>query len=252
VVRLRPLFLARFTASLLGQTMLASEISGKHYGGVLDPTGLEDIIRDSIAFPAITEHLRNGLLHGVTVSATHIGTGTTVVFVARGEKGLPRWARDRKVVPQRVELRLEHSLASAAIPLMFPAVSLDGEFYCDGGLRQNVPLSPARHLGADGLIVVNPRYTYEVAPPELPNHRETVPGPWFLIGKALNALLLDRVENDIERLQRINAILLAGQRRYGPDFIRELNQAMARSPHPPPSEGGSGGPGLRPMAAMLI
>jgi NTE family protein len=251
VVRLRPLFLARFTASLLGRETLASEISGKRYGGLLDPTGLEEIIRTSIRFPAITEHLRSGLLSGVSVSATHIATGMTKVFVARAEKGLPRWSRDRKVVPQRTELRIEHSLASAAIPLMFPAVAVDGEFYCDGGLRQNVPLSPARHLGADGLIVVNPRYTYDIPLPELPKSTQTLPGPWTLVGKTLNALLLDRVETDIERLQRINSILLAGQRRYGPTFIAEINKAMHKSSEPSDSDG-EAGPGLRPMAAILI
>jgi NTE family protein len=252
VVRLHPSFLARFTASLLGRALAHAEPSGKRYGGILDPTGLEEIIRASIPFPRITEHLRSGLLSGVTVSATHIGTGTTVVFVARGEKGLPRWSRDRKVVPQRVELRLEHSLASAAIPLMFPAVSIDGEFYCDGGLRQNVPLSPARHLGADGLIVINPRYTYEIDLPDLPSSAPgLLPGPWFLIGKALNALLLDRVETDIDRLRRINSILLAGQRRYGPEFIPEINKVLGHSPGQK-AEDGAIGPGLRPMAAMLI
>jgi len=242
VVRLHPFHLARFTASLLGKPTPHIE-RGKRYGGLIDPSGLEAVIRATIPFSRIREHLRSGLLEGVTISATHIATGTTVVFVARAPEGLPRWSRDRKVVAVRTELRLEHSLASAAIPLMFPAVSVDGEFYCDGGLRQNVPLSPARHLGADGLLVINPRYTYEVPLPALPSSEPELPGPWSLIGKALNALLLDRVETDIDRLRRINSILLAGQRRYGSEFIDQINQAMGE---------GEPGQGLRPLAAMLI
>lgn len=251
VVRLHPTFLARFTASLLGRPMPHGEPSGKRYGGLLDPTGLEEIIRSSIPFPAITQHLRSGLLHGVTVSATQVATGTTSVFVARRDPGLPRWSLDRKVVPQRVELRIEHSLASAAIPLMFPAVAIDGEFYCDGGLRQNVPLSPARHLGADGLIVIHPRYNYQIDLPELPTSAQQLPSPWFLLGKAMNSLLLDRVETDIDRLRRINAILLAGKRRYGPEFLTEINKALGYSAGQTGTDGESG-PGLRPMAALLI
>jgi NTE family protein len=246
VVRLHPMHLMRFAASFLTTLPVSSDLRGKRYGGLIDPSGMEAIIKANISFPRITEHLRSGLLYGLSVSTTHIATGTTVVFVARGTEGVPkRWSRDRKLLVQRSELRIEHALASAAIPLMFPAVNIDGEFYCDGGLRQNVPLSPGRHLGADGLIVINPRYTYEI-----PLHvRQTaqkqrqLPGPWFLIGKALNALLLDRVENDIERLQRINSILLAGQRRYGPEFIEEINKTLAvKEP----------GRYLRPMAALLI
>lgn len=243
VVRLHPLYLARFTASVFGRGPASELKSGARHGGLIDPKGLEAIISETVAFPRITEHLRSGLLHGVTISTTHIATGTTVVFVARGPDGLPRWSRDRKVSPRRTELRLEHALASAAIPLMFPAVNIEDEYYCDGGLRQNIPLSPARHLGADGVLVINPRYTYDTPLLPLPSSPPVMPGPWFLIGKALNALLLDRIENDIDRLQRINTILLAGQRRYGDEFITEINAAMGkRDPDV----------GLRPMAALLI
>lgn len=37
-------------------------------------------------------------------------------------------------------IRLEHVLASAALPPMFPPVEVDGEFYWDGGLVSNTPL----------------------------------------------------------------------------------------------------------------
>ena len=244
VMLLRPGYVARFVGSLLGRQTSAEETAGTRYGGLIDPVGMEAVIRGGIAFPRIAEHLRSGLLHGVTVSATHVSTGTTVVFVGSQHSGPKHWSSDRKVVAQRVELQLEHALASAAIPLMFPAVRIGGDFYCDGGLRMNVPLSPARHLGADGILVINPRYMYErpLPPPPTPT-QAALPGPWFLIGKALNALLLDRVENDIERLQRINRILLAGERRFGSNFINELNDEMGyRHPHP----------GLRPLASILI
>ena len=46
-----------------------------------------------------------------------------------------------------------HVLASAAIPLLFPAVKVAGEFYTDGGLRQNTPMSPAIRLGADKVLL---------------------------------------------------------------------------------------------------
>ena len=79
--------------------------------------------------------------------------------------------------------------------------------------------------------------------PELPDPQARMPGPAFLVGKALNSLLLDRVENDIERLQRINELLLAGQRRYGPEFVPEINRAMG---HHDPERG------LRPLRALLV
>ena len=244
VVRMNPSHITKFLRSALSTPPLQSEVTDERYGGLIDPVGMEHIIRDSIPFGRIEEHLRRRLLTGVTVSATHIATGNTVVFVSRSEPGLPRWSRDPKVVARRVQLRNAHALASAAIPLMFPAVRIDGEFYCDGGLRQNVPLSPARHLGADRVLVISPRFIDEVPPmPEAPDPEARMPGPMFLVGKALNALLLDRVENDIERLQRINDLLLAGQRRYGPEFLSEINRAMG---HTDPERG------LRPLRALLV
>lgn len=211
-------------------------------GGVLDGTPLEVLLQKAIPFERIQGHLRSGRLHALSVSTTHVKSGRTVVFIQRAEEGLPPWREDATIVPRLVRLRESHALASGAIPFLFPAVRIDGEFYCDGGLRQNVPLSPARRLGADGLIVVNPRY---IGPhgTEMPSGTvEPYPGPLFLLGKALNAILLDRIDADIDRLERINRILDAGTRRYGSTFVHDLNDALGKDP----------GGGLRPLRAVLI
>lgn len=198
--------------------------------GLFDPEGLEAIVTRAVEFERIDEMLDRGHLDAVSVSTTHVGTGRTVVFVGRrGDAPLPWPPFDSAVSARHVRMRAHHALASAAIPLLFPAVRIDGEFYCDGGLRQNVPLSPARRLGADGLLVVNPRHVpEEAAPPSIAAGQ--VPGPLFLLGKALNALMLDRIDNDVDRLERINAMLDAGRRRFGPTFVEELNREMDNPP----------------------
>jgi NTE family protein len=197
-------------------------------GGIFDPSGVEHIVRDAVPFDRIAEHMRAGLLSAVSISTTHVASGRTVVFVQRREGGVPRWGGDPTMVARATELRAEHVLASAAVPLLFPAVEIDGHYYCDGGLRQNVPLSPARRLGADSLIVINPRYIREEVPaPALAEAREReYPDPLFVVGKAMNALLLDRIENDIDRLERLNAVLAAGERRFGPGFADGLNEEL--------------------------
>jgi NTE family protein len=219
------------------------------HGGLLDPTGLQRIVAAAIPFGKIQENLEAGRLHAVTVSTTHIATGRTIVFVERAEPGLPRWGRDATIQARAVRISAAHALASAAIPFVFPAVMLDGEYHCDGGLRQNVPLSPARRLGADGMLVVSPKYEpVEPPPPHLANEREQqFPTPFFLLGKTLNALMLDRIDNDIDRLQRITALLEAGTRLYGPDFVSKMNREL--------KAGGQAGiprHGVRPIQAILI
>jgi NTE family protein len=197
-------------------------------GGLLDPRGIEAIVRQAISPDGIRRNLEAGRIKALTVSTTDVASGRTVIFLQRKEPGMPPWGHDPTITVRPAQISAEHALASAAVPLLFPAVRIDGDYYCDGGLRQNVPLSPARRLGADGLIVVNPRFIPAEAPPvELARERERdYPGPFFLFGKALNALLLDRIDADIDRLHRINLILEAGVRRFGPTFVEEINKEL--------------------------
>ncbi|HEY1696012.1 MAG TPA: patatin-like phospholipase family protein [Polyangiaceae bacterium] len=199
-------------------------------GGIFDPSGVETIIRDAIPFDRIADHLNEGRIAALSISTTQVASGRTVVFVQRREGGTPRWGSDPTMVGRAAIIREEHVLASAAVPLLFPAVEIDGEFYCDGGLRQNVPLSPARRLGANGLVVVNPRFIRDQTPTpaEAGAHERAYPDPLFVLGKAMNALLLDRIENDIDRLERLNAVLAAGERRYGPGFGPAINEELAK------------------------
>lgn len=46
-------------------------------------------------------------------------------------------------------------LASAAIPMAFDAVKLNNHQYCDGGLKDNVPVRPLYELGYRRIIAVN-------------------------------------------------------------------------------------------------
>jgi NTE family protein len=228
VVRPSPGGILPLVGRMLGRAPRADARRGRR-GGMFDPSGIEKIVRDAVPFGAIGEHMRAGRLAALSISTTHVASGRTVVFIQRREGGLPRWGSDPTMVARAVQLGAEHALASAAVPLLFPAVEIDGEFYCDGGLRQNVPLSPARRLGADGLIVINPRYIREESPtaPALAEERERLyPDPLFVVGKAMNALLLDRIENDIRRLHKLNAVLDAGTRRFGPGFLGALNDEL--------------------------
>jgi NTE family protein len=219
----------RLAGRLLGRGAAANTHSGRR-GGVFDPSGVEAIVHRAVPFERIAGQMRAGRLQAISISTTHVASGRTVVFVQRREGGLPLWGSDPTMVARAVEIRPEHVLASAAVPLLFPAVEIDGQFYCDGGLRQNVPLSPARRLGADSLIVINPRYIREESPtPAIAEARERqIPDPLFVVGKAMNALLLDRIENDIDRLQRLNAVLAAGTRHYGPTFVETINTELHR------------------------
>ena len=224
VVKLDPVGVARlFQRIVPGARFLPASDRG---GGLIDPRGLERIVTEGIPFHRIDEHIRSGQLHALTISTTQLTTGRTVVFVSAREKVM-RWAGDATTAVENVSIRVQHALASAAIPILFPSVRLGNHYYADGGLRQNVPLSPARRLGAEGLIVINPRYLPPT--PRKPTEPDPPPNLLTLLGKGLNALLLDRVDADLDRLSRINGILAAGRRSFGDRFLDEVNREL-RSP----------------------
>jgi NTE family protein len=84
-------------------------------------------------------------------------------------------------------------------------------YYCDGGLRFNTPIAPAIRAGAERLVVVSVRYAR--TPREVAADEEADVGegkdlsPVFLIGKLLDALLLDPVEYDLRVLERLNQVM---------------------------------------------
>jgi NTE family protein len=103
-------------------------------------------------------------------------------------------------------MRVDHVLASSALPLLFPAVDVDGAWYGDGGIRLTAPLSPAVHLGARRIMAVSTRYERSTTEAD----RMVVTGyppPAQVAGMLLNAVFLDLLDTDALRLEQINALL---------------------------------------------
>jgi NTE family protein len=148
---------------------------------------------------------------------------------------VPQWTRDPFIIPRPVRIGPAHALASAAMPLVFPAIQIDRAEYCDGGLRLNTPLAPALRLGADRVLVIGLRYPRSSEEEDRIARRRAAGSttPTYLIGKALNALLLDRIEHDVDRLRLFNAILESGVRNYGTDFIRRINEPIIEQRNTP-------------------
>ncbi|MBL9018138.1 MAG: patatin-like phospholipase family protein [Myxococcales bacterium] len=204
--------------------------TGRARGGLLDPRPIAKLLEDVLPIERIEAHLTSGVLGAVAISATHVASGRSTVFY-RSARPLPPWQGEGGIaVP--ATLTREHVMASAAIPLLFPPVTVDGDLYCDGGLRQLVPMSPSIHLGARRLLVINPLAPVGSAQDEQAR-REASSSPLYLAGKALNALFVDRTEADLARLEHLSAVLRAGRHRYGPAFEADLNAELARGGHAP-------------------
>ena len=209
---------------------------GRVRGGVvqalLDTQPLRELLHETLAavdgeITGIDYNLERGQLTAVAIITTSYTTGQTVVWV-RGREIEP-WARPLR----RTELgpiTVEHIMASAALPIFFPAVQIGDEWFGDGGIRLSAPLSPALHLGADRIMAVSTRYE--------PDARESAraqvqgyPPPAQVLGVLLNAVFLDLVDQDSWRLESLNRLIerLPVEQRQGLRPIRFLNLRPSRN-----------------------
>ena len=216
--------LPRFLLGSRGRGQLDDFVGVGRLGGLLNTAPLEQLIARGMRWNNIQKNIDSDDLYALAVNATHIGSGKTHTFVQRQGGGLPPWSTDPQVEAKAAIIGPRHCLASAAIPWIFPAVDIDGDVYCDGGLKLNTPISPALRLGADRTLVIGLRHEDEDA---ISTDRvEQFPSAPFLLGKILNALLLDKTEYDLNRLERFNALLEAGEKAYGDGFTESLGKVM--------------------------
>lgn len=175
---------------------------------MLDNTPLHGLLAEMINLPRIDRLIADGHLKALAVSTSSYTSGSHVTFYQSAAEFKPWIRSNRLAVPS--EITMPHLLASAAIPFMFPAVSLplEGahEWFGDGSMRQTAPISPAIHLGADRILVIGAGRMREPAGP-----RTTVTSAYPSIaqigGHALSSIFLDALAVDAERLQRINTTL---------------------------------------------
>src|SRR5947209_4894708 len=214
---------------------------------LLDAAPLAELVRSVIPWRNLHQGVSDRRVLGVTVSATDVETGHTVVFIETEDQSHRLGSSgDRAIDWTVVRLTPQHALASAAIPIIFPTVRVAGRIYSDGSLRQNTPIAPALRLGAGRVLVVGLRTRRAQSAPRSGRQGEeeqkTFSSPLFLFGKLLDALLLDRVDNDLANLRQVNAALTELQR------LSPI--AIGREPLAAAMEAAGGG--LRPVADLFI
>ncbi len=151
--------------------------------------------------PGIGHNLARGRLKAVAITASSYSTGQSVTWV-QGTEPVHSERGHRKLV--RCKIRLDHILASAALPLLFPAVRINRRWFGDGGIRMAAPLAPAVHLGAERILAVSTRFVNgRDAIPQV----DSYPPPAQVVGALFNAIFLDVFDHDAVRLQHVNDLI---------------------------------------------
>src|SRR5487761_145715 len=157
---------------------------------LLDNSPLRQLLGTNVDYASIHRSITRGHLQGFALCATSYATGQSVAFFD-GRGSIPEWTRSQRI-GRRSELTLDHLMASAAIPLLFPPMCIGREYFGDGSMRQLNPLSPAIHLGADRLLIIGVRARREAGvTPE--SGMEPLPTPGQIFGFMLDTLFTDQV-----------------------------------------------------------
>src|SRR5690606_25776685 len=159
---------------------------GGRVGGLVDSTALERLVREQIPWRRLTENLAKGHLHAFSVTATEVATGVSTVFIQTGRRRLEPWPEGSNEAVVRTALTASQPLASAAFPVLFPAVK-DGDQFCDDrAWRPATPLRPALRLGARRMLVLGLRQAETPAERGARQRGEaetSYPNAFFLLGK---------------------------------------------------------------------
>lgn len=179
---------------------------GEQGGGwsLIDAAPLARLVENGIDWNRLHANRRSGALHVLVVAALDVVTGRTTMFAQCADDSSFRPSRDPLRTAIFTDITVDHVLASASLPFIFPARRIGETLYCDGGLRYNTPIAPAIRSGADRLAIIPLiRKERALTRPAL----EHYPNVTFLLGKVLNALIVDPVERDLQVLERFNRLV---------------------------------------------
>lgn len=181
---------------------------------------------DGGALGGIPRSLQDGWLRSFALTASSYTTGQSITWVqTRDEELIPTWERPQRR-SESCAVRVDHVMASAALPFFFPAIEVDGGWYGDGGIRLTAPLSPAIHLGARKILAVSTRHastTREADRPQIAGY----PPPAQVAGVLFNAIFLDQLDGDALQLRQLNQ-LIDGQPEEKRHGLRHIDLFVVR------------------------
>ncbi len=179
-------------------------------------------VGDDGRLPGVEANLAAGRLRGVGITTFCFTRGRTVTFVAGPE--VTPWERPRRE-SRTVRLGLDHVMASAALPLLFPPVRIDTCWYGDGGIRLVAPLGPILHLGAGRILAISTHFTGSDA--EASVTQDEAPSPALILASLYNHIFNDELDQDLRHLERVNRLLrhVPVEERMG---LREVDLMVVR------------------------
>jgi len=183
-------------------TISTGGILVKNPKALLDNSPLRQLLEEAINIQGIQNNIDKGNLEAFAITAASYASKKSVTFFQSKQDDID-WERFLRV-GVKTDIAINHLMASIALPLIFPAVKINNEYFGDGAMRQATPLSPAIRLGAERLLIITT---------DLKRHKnhltdnQIYPSIGEIGGYMLDALFTGGLLSDLERLDRINQII---------------------------------------------
>jgi NTE family protein len=184
-------------------SLLTGGMGKKNPRSFLDNGPLQGLLNRLIEFDGIQAAIDAGSLRAISITASGYNSGQSVSFF-QGVPELEGWNRAQRV-GARTRIELRHLMATSAIPVVFPAVQINREWFGDGSVRQVAPISPALHLGAEKVLVIGVSPAREEPSERL--YAQDYPSLAQVAGHLMNSVFIDGMEVDLERIARVNRTL---------------------------------------------
>ncbi len=190
--------------SWMGELSFGGSMNPIEGRSLLNTEPLSILLKKNLDLAQIRSNIENNQLKALSISALDYYTSETVTFV-QGDPELPNWKKLRRR-SEKTNIEAQHVMASSSIPFLFPSTQVGDRHFGDGCVRNLAPLGPALYMGADQLLVIGVRMGGEITQDDVVFPLKT-PSISRVVNVILNSILLDGIETDIERLQRINEFL---------------------------------------------
>ena len=203
-------------------SLLRQVVKNSQMASFLDAAPFYKLIHQEAARRTLRSSIHPHKCEAFLVNATHLYSGQGVFFA-------DVWSSNLKIKPppcgrvHYTQIYPKHILASAAIPLLFPPVEIDGQYYLDGSLKQYVPLQPLLDLNATRILILGTRAQEEE---QLKQPSDLQLSLSMVGGSSISALISDHVERDMVSAEQINALIDWGNKIYGEDFEDKLKSDM--------------------------
>lgn len=194
------LSLNKFSLGLFGQ---------KKVNSLLETSPLQELIEKFCDFKKISKNLEDQVIESFIITANNYDQSSAVSFV-QTHSPHSVWKESRRQAVL-AEIGSEHIMASSAIPMLFPPIQIGKDFFGDGCVRNSTPCSPAIRMGAEKLFVIGVRTQLDSEKFKQWENQQTkksahTPSMIKILNTLLNAVLLDSVEQDVMRIERINRL----------------------------------------------